>query len=187
VILLISDLHKTLESAEEVESVRWLLHVLDGLEPDVLVAAGDWGEAMTVDDFSQIASRVRLVTVYGNHESFPVVRSFALRDGEVVEAGGLRIAGVSGLVCGGAEHCTPPGRFRRAVSRIGSVDIFVSHQPPSAPYPELEGDEAAELMMWALEKIRPRLHLGGHMTGGCFTYHDFIWGKAPTRIHLRSP
>jgi hypothetical protein len=56
----------------------------------------------------------------------------------------------------------------------------VSHQPPSAPYPQLEGDEAAELMMWALEKIRPRLHLGGHMTGGCFTYHNFSWGK-----HLR--
>ena len=42
-ILLISDLYKTLESAEEVESVRWLLHVLDGLEPEVLVSAGDWG------------------------------------------------------------------------------------------------------------------------------------------------
>ena len=131
-ILLISDLHKTLESAEEVESVRWLLHVLDGLEPEVLVSAGDWGEAMTVDDF-QIASRVRLVAVYGNHENFSALRSFALRDGEVVEAGGLRIAGVNGLVCGGAEHCTPPGRFRRAVSRIGSVDIFVSHQPPPPP------------------------------------------------------
>jgi predicted phosphodiesterase len=178
VILLISDLHKTLESAEEMESVRWLLDILDELGPDVLVAAGDWGEAMTVDDFSQIASRVRLVTVYGNHENFPAVRSFALRDGEVVEAGGLRIAGVNGLICDGAEHCTPPGRFRRVVSRIGSVDIFVSHQPPSIPaYPELDGDEAAELMMWALEKIRPRLHLGGHMTGGCYSYYELKWGK----------
>jgi hypothetical protein len=34
--------------------------------------------------------------------------------------------------------------------------------------------------MWALEKIGPRLHLGGHMTGRCFTYHNFSWGK-----HLR--
>jgi hypothetical protein len=180
VILLISDLHKTLESAEEVESVRWLLGLLEAVGAEVLVSAGDWGEAMTVDDFSQIASRVRLAAVYGNHENFPVVRSFVLRDGEVVEAGGFRIAGVNGLVCGGAEYCTPPGRFRRVVSRIGSVDLFMSHQPPSAPYPQLEGDEAAELMMWALEKIRPRLHLGGHMTGGCFTYHDFSWRK-----HLR--
>ncbi|MFZ8809682.1 MAG: metallophosphoesterase family protein [Pyrobaculum sp.] len=169
VILLISDLHKTLESAEEVESVRWLLHVLDGLEPEVLVSAGDWGEAMTVDDFFQIASRVRLVTVYGNHENFSAVRSFVLRDGEVVEAGGFRIAGVNGLVCGGAEYCTPPGRFRRAVSKIGSVDIFASHQPPSAPYPQLEGDETAELMRWALEKIRPRLHFSGHMAGGRYS------------------
>jgi hypothetical protein len=31
-------------------------------------------------------------------------------------------------------------------------------------------------MMWAPEKIRPRLHLGGHVTGGCLTYHDFSWG-----------
>jgi hypothetical protein len=180
VILLISDLHKTLKSAEEADSVKWLLGLLETVRPEVLVSAGDWGEAMTVDDFFQIASRVRLVTVYGNHENFPAVRSFVLRDGEVVEVGGFRIAGVNGLVCGGGEYCTPPGRFRRVVSRVGSVDIFVSHQPPSAPYPQLEGDEAAELMMWALEKIRPRLHLGGHMTGGCFTYHNFSWGK-----HLR--
>ena len=135
VILLISDLHKTLESAEEVESVRWLLGLLEAVGAEVLVSAGDWGEAMTVDDFSQVASRVRLVTVYGNHENFPALRSFVLRDGEVVEAGGFRIAGVNGLVCGGAEYCTPPGRFRRVVSRIGSVDLFVSHQPPSAPLP----------------------------------------------------
>ena len=141
------------------------------------MSAGDWGEAVTVDDFSQVASRVRLVAAYGNHENFSALRSFVLRGGEVVEAGGFRFAGVNGLVCGGAEYCTPPGKFRGVVSMIGSVEIFVSHQPPSAPYPGLEGDEAAGLMTWALEKIRPRLHLGGHMTGGCFTYHDFGWGK----------
>jgi hypothetical protein len=65
------------------------------------------------------------------------VRSFALRDGEIVEAGGLRIAGVNGLVCSGGECCISPGRFRRAVSRVGAVDLFVTHQPPSVPYPEL--------------------------------------------------
>jgi len=43
-ILLISDLHKSLDSMEEVNSVKWLLNVLDELKPDYLIGAGDWGQ-----------------------------------------------------------------------------------------------------------------------------------------------
>ena len=53
-ILLISDLHKSLDSMEEMNSVKWLLDVLDELNPEYLIGAGDWGEAMTADDFSEI-------------------------------------------------------------------------------------------------------------------------------------
>jgi hypothetical protein len=42
-ILLISDLHKSLDSMEEMNSVKWLLNVLDELKPDHLIGAGDWG------------------------------------------------------------------------------------------------------------------------------------------------
>jgi Icc-related predicted phosphoesterase len=43
VILLISDLHKSLDSIEEMNSVKWLLNVLDELKPDYLIGAGDGG------------------------------------------------------------------------------------------------------------------------------------------------
>ena len=42
-ILLISDLHKTLKSADEAGSVKWLLGLLEAVRPKVLVSAGDWG------------------------------------------------------------------------------------------------------------------------------------------------
>jgi hypothetical protein len=73
-MLLISDLHKSLDSVEEMNSVKWLLDVLDGLKPDYLIGAGDWGEAMTADDFSEILARARLITVYGNHENFAIIK-----------------------------------------------------------------------------------------------------------------
>jgi hypothetical protein len=43
VILLISDLHKSLDSIEEMNSVKWLLNVLDELKPDYLIGAGVGG------------------------------------------------------------------------------------------------------------------------------------------------
>jgi hypothetical protein len=38
-----SDLHKSLDSMEEMNSVKWLLNVLDELKPGYLIGAGDWG------------------------------------------------------------------------------------------------------------------------------------------------
>jgi len=48
---------------EEMNSVKWLLDVLDELNPEYLMGTGDWGEAMTADDFSEILTRTRLITV----------------------------------------------------------------------------------------------------------------------------
>jgi predicted phosphodiesterase len=189
VILLISDLHKSLDSIEEMNSVKWLLNVLDELKPDYLIGAGDWGEAMTADDFSEILTRARLITVYGNHENFAVIKNLSIRDGQVVRVGELRVSGINGLIGYDEDYGIPPGRFMRIANKIKGVDVLVTHQPPYIPelYPNMRVNEPAILMRQALERIRPRLHLGGHMTSRCLTYHDFSWGKAPTRRHLRSP
>ncbi len=40
-MLLISDLHKSLDSMEEMNSVKWLLDVLDKLNPEYLIGAGN--------------------------------------------------------------------------------------------------------------------------------------------------
>jgi predicted phosphodiesterase len=86
-MLLISDLHKSLDSMEEMNSVKWLLDVLDEPKPDYLIGAGDWGEAMTAEDFSEILTRARLITVYGNHENLTIIKNLSIRDGQVVRVG----------------------------------------------------------------------------------------------------
>jgi predicted phosphodiesterase len=74
---------------EEMNSVKWLLNVLDELKPDYLIGAGDWEEAVTADDFSEILTRARLITVYGNHGNFTIIKNLSIRDGEVVRVGGV--------------------------------------------------------------------------------------------------
>ena len=178
-ILLISDLHKSLDSMEEMNSVKWLLDVLDKLKPEYLIGAGDWGEEMVADDFSEILTRARLITVYGNHVNFAIIKNLSIRDGEVVRVGGLKVSGINGLIGYDRDYGIPPGRFMRVVNKIEEVDIFITHQPPYIPklYPYMRDDEPAMLMAQALERIRPRLHFSGHMTGGCYSYYEFKWGK----------
>jgi predicted phosphodiesterase len=127
VILLISDLHKSLDSMEEMNSVKWLLDVLDELKPEYLIGAGDWGEAMTAEDFSENLTRARLITVYGNHENFTIIKNLSIRDGEVVRVGGLRVSGINGLIGYDRDYGIPPGRFMRVVNKIKEVDVFVTH------------------------------------------------------------
>ncbi|QIW22840.1 metallophosphoesterase [Sulfolobus sp. S-194] len=178
-ILLISDLHKSLDSLEEMESVKWLLSILDELEPDYLISAGDWGEGMSRDDFSNILSRTRLITVYGNHENFSIIKSFSIRDGQIIRVGNMRITGINGLIGENKDYGIKPEKFLRIISKLRDIDILISHQPPYLPeiYPKMRYNEAAELMLQALEEVKPKLHFNGHMTGGCYSYYEFEWGK----------
>jgi predicted phosphodiesterase len=178
VILLISDLHKTLDSMEEMNSVKWLLDVLDELNPEYLIGAGDWGEAMTTDDFSEILTRTRLITVYRNHENFAIIKNLSIRDGQVVRVGELRVSGINGLIGHDRDYGVPPGRFVRIVNKIKGVDVFVTHQPSYIPelYPNMRYSEPAMLMTHALERIRPTILQRAH-DGGCHSYYEFKWGK----------
>ena len=116
-ILLISDLHKGLDSMEEMNSVKWLLDVLDELKPEYLIGAGDWGEAKTAEDFSEILTRARLITVYGNHENFAIIKNLSIfrasfpcaseeQVGSVIE-GVLALHGYSVEVYRGESHHLP--------------------------------------------------------------------------------
>jgi predicted phosphodiesterase len=127
VILLISDLHKSLDSMDEMNSVKWLLDVLDELKPEYLIGAGNWGEATATDDFSEILTKTRLITVYRNHENFAIIKNLSIRDGEVVRVGGLRISGINGLIGHDEDYGIPPGRFMRIVDKIKGVNVLVTH------------------------------------------------------------
>ena len=164
---------------EEMNSVKWLLNVLDELKPDYLIGAGDAGEATTADGFSEILTRARLITVNGNHENFTIIKNLSIRDEQVVRFGELRVSRINGLIGYDEDYGIPAGRFMRIVNKIKGVDILVTHQPPYIPelYPNMRDNEPAILMTQTLEQIRPRLHFNGHMTGGCYSYYEFKWGK----------
>ncbi|ACP54733.1 metallophosphoesterase family protein [Saccharolobus islandicus] len=178
-IVLISDLHKSLNSIEEMESVKWLLDILDDLKPDYLIGAGDWGEGMTIDDFSNILSRTRLIAVYGNHENFSIIKSFSIRDGQIIRVGKMRITGINGLIGDNRNYGINPDKFLKLINKLKDIDILITHQPPYLPeiYPKMRYNEATELMLKAVEQIKPKLHFNGHMTGGCYSYYEFEWGK----------
>jgi len=113
------------------------------------------------------------------HENFAIIKNLSIRDGEVVRVGELRVSGINCLIGHDRDYGIPPGRFVRIVNKIKGVDILVTHQPPYIPelYPNMRDSEPAMLMTQALERIRPRLHFSGHMTGGCYSYYEFKWGK----------
>ena len=187
-IIFVSDVHKTYR-VPEVNAVEWVISLIDSLRPDALISAGDWDEGVTEGDFLRIASKTRLVTVYGNHENFAVITKFAVGDGEVMDLGGLKVSGVNGLIGDGRKiYELPPGKFRGVVRRlkksVGRLDLFVAHQPPYLPevYPWAQEDEAGKLMLCALQELRPKLFLNGHMSAGCYSYYELPSGTKYLRV-----
>ncbi|BCU71500.1 metallophosphoesterase family protein [Stygiolobus caldivivus] len=192
--LLVSDVHKSykfFKGHDESVAVEWLLEVIDKVRPDVLISAGDWDDGMTAEDFVKISSKVKLLTIYGNHENFGIIRAYAMPDGKVFEIGDLKIAGINGLL--GEESrkgvpMTSPIQFMNVINRLKNtvdrLDIFLAHQPPYIPevYPKMKFDEYSQMMFDAVEDLKPRLFLNGHMTAGCYSYYEFPSGTKYLRV-----
>ncbi|MFP3312899.1 MAG: metallophosphoesterase family protein [Thermocladium sp.] len=185
-LLFISDLHKTLENLDEMESVDWLLRVLDDVKPDYLLSAGDTGEALTLEDIERISSRTKPILIYGNHENFSIIKDFAIKDGQLIKAGNLRITGVNGLVEGEKrrEYSFNVEKLFRLIPKIRGVDIFISHQPPYLPdvYSKMKYDEGIWRFTEFLHEVQPKLHLNGHMSAGCYSHYKFPWGGVYLRV-----
>lgn len=97
-ILAVSDFHGELS---------WLPEVIDRLGPDLLLSPGDWGDPGEVSEaaFAAVLDRVPVLTVTGNHDDEALLRRLRNRDdtpvplgqGEARAAGGLTVAGISGI------------------------------------------------------------------------------------------
>lgn len=182
-LLLISDLHKTIEPGEY-EAVNWLIGVIDDVKPDILISAGDWGEYLTQDDLYAIISRVPLITVYGNHENFGLIKHYAIGDGAIRRVHGLTLSGINGLISqSDGEYTIGFNRFMRVINRIkrkvNSLDLLIMHQPLYLPdqYPWMRNDEYSTVALDAVKLLKPRLLLNGHMTGECYNYGKYEWGN----------
>ncbi len=192
--LLVSDVHKSYRPHKGHDmsvAVEWLLGVIDRTSPQTLISAGDWDTGMTPEDFARILSKVNLLTVYGNHENFPVIENNAVRNGKVYEFGGLKIAGINGLI--GEANIkgvprTPPTEFVNAIYKIKRsvprLDVLITHQPPYIPeiYPNMRADDYSKLVFEAVEDLKPRLFFNGHMHVGCYSYYQFPSGTKYLRV-----
>ncbi|EWG06380.1 MAG: hypothetical protein ASUL_09839 [Candidatus Aramenus sulfurataquae] len=192
--LLVSDVHKSYrfyKGYDESVAVEWLLEIIDNTEPQILISAGDWDEGMTSEDFGRIISKVKLLTIYGNHENFPIIKNYAMPNGKVFEFGGLKIAGINGLIGENSIKGIPvttQTQFMNAVYRIknsvSKLDILITHQPPYIPdiYPKMRVDDYNELVFEAVEELKPRLFFNGHVTAGCYSYYQFPSGTKYLRV-----
>ena len=98
VLLAVSDLHG---------EVDWLQDLIARHQPDVLLCAGDWGDAGQVseDQHGSLLLQVRVLSIYGNHDDREMLERLRNRDGmpvlvgqgEIREVDGLRVAGISGI------------------------------------------------------------------------------------------
>ena len=93
------------------------------------------------------------------------------------------MSGINGLI--GEEdglYTISIDRFMNVIDkvkrRIGRPDIFIMHQPPYLPdqYPWMRQDKFSEAALEAVNILRPRLLLNGHMTGSCYNYGKYEWG-----------
>ena len=186
---------RVLAVADEVSDALWGPKAA-ALAPDLVLAAGDlpWDYL----EFLASATNRPVVFVPGNHDpAAPRIRAHRsgqfLRagmpcdpprpagcqnaDGTVVDAGGLRIAGLGGCVryrpgpnqYSQREYHRRAARLLRRVGRLqrrspGAVDVLLTHAPPRGL-----GDEddrphvGVEALHAVLDRLHPRWHLHGHI------------------------
>jgi predicted phosphodiesterase len=202
-IMVISDLHyekRIFRGVDESEAWDWLMSVVELHEPDLLLSCGDWGSAVTLEEFYNLLEKTVVLTIYGNHENMSVLKCLhnirgslpvLLRDGEIHEIGSLRIVGINGIVSirrrsrRGVPRKRPEEFLSVAESLKGKdVDILLMHEVPFLPqlYPYQRKSEGSIVALKAVEIIRPKLVLNGHMHGCCYTYCEFPWGSKYLRV-----
>ena len=186
---------RVLAVADEVSDALWGPKAA-ALAPDLVLAAGD----LPWDYLEFLASTTNrpVVFVPGNHDpALPPARAHRsgqfLRagmpceapgpagclnaDGTVLDAGGLRIAGLGGCVrYRPGPHQYTQAQYRRRAARLlrragrlqrrapGPVDVLLTHAPPRGLG---DGDDrphvGVEALHGVLERLSPRWHLHGHI------------------------
>jgi uncharacterized protein len=204
---------RVLAVADEVSDALWGPKAA-ALAPDLVLAAGD----LPWDYLEFLASTTNrpVVFVPGNHDpAAPPVRTHRsgqfLRagmpcepprpagclnaDGTVLDAGGLRIAGLGGCVryrpgpnqYTQAEYQRRAARLLRRVGRLqrrarGSVDVLLTHAPPRGLG---DGDDrphvGVEALHGLLERLAPAWHLHGHIHPYGFPRPDRHVGRTTVR------
>jgi Icc-related predicted phosphoesterase len=199
-ILAICDLHydkRVFGGFDEGRAWEWLLSIVDYHSPEYLLSCGDWGEAVNEAEFYMLLRRAIVLTIYGNHEKMDVlsklynVRSNSylpvlMEDGRIYDVGDLRVAGINGLIAKERKHREgvprkAPEEFLEIAGRVAGsgVDVLLIHETPYllSLFPFMEEGLGSRTSLKAVEMIKPRLVINGHMHSGGFKTHEFPWGS----------
>ena len=194
-VLVISDLHydhKIYKGIDERKAWSWLMGIIDYHKPDLLLSCGDWGTAITHEKFYNLLEKCPILTIYGNHENLSILKSLhniktdehlaiLMKDGEVYEFHGLRIAGINGVVSvrrksrKGIPRKRPDEYLRVARALAGKgLDVLLMHEVPYLPsvFDNIRDTVSSRVALEAVKIIRPRLVVNGHMHAG-FKHYDF--------------
>ena len=196
--LVISDLHydrRVFRGVDESVAWGWLLDIVGFHRPDVLLCCGDWGTAISIEEFGELLRCTLVLSIYGNHERMDVLGGLwntrepglpvLMRDGEIYVLGGLRIAGVNGIVSprdgvvGGVPRRTPEEFLRIASMLRGKrVDLLLMHETPCLPslFPFMQETINCRTAFRAAEIVRPRILVNGHMHSGGYKTTILPWG-----------
>lgn len=118
---------------DESRAWGWLLSIVDYHRPDLLISLGDWGYAVNFDEFYELLERVRVWSIYGNHDNLDVLELLRnkladkpepvlIKDGGVREFGGLRFGAINGVAAlGKKDKRALHGSIQRSLWRLLGV------------------------------------------------------------------
>ena len=207
-VLAVSDVHyefKVYRGVDESVAWEWLLRVVDFHKPDLLVSAGDWGEALNPKALEELLNRTVVFTIYGNHDPLEVLKgarnkfarlSVLLKDGKPVAYRGLLVGGVNGItsLSGRPKRGVPrkrPEEFLEAAKKLVTsdrrLDILLIHEVPALKhlYPRLRVGRGQVAALEALRIVKPRVVVNGHLDWSCYTLYTLKWSEGVETLYLR--
>ena len=198
-IMVISDLHydkRVFKGVDESKAWSWLIEVVDYHKPNLLLGCGDWGSAINPEEFYELLRKTIVLSIYGNHENLEVLRTLynvnssvhlpvLIEDSKVYEFGGLKIAGISGIIARkrkvrkGVPRKTPAEYLGIARELKGKeVDVLLIHETPYLPslFPFIRDSFSSRTALEAVEIVKPKLVFNGHVHAGGYKIYEFSFG-----------
>ncbi len=193
--MIISDLHynrRVFKGIDESRAWEWLLALVDYHKPGLLISLGDWGEDINSEEFYELLRRVRTWSLYGNHENLELLKQLynvevsryervLFEDGEIREFNRIKFGAINGIVAmkkkvkKGVPRKTPEEYLEAARKLANKIDVLLLHESPKLPIEEYEfiiDDYRTETTARAVEIVKPKLILCGHLHMSPYTVHQ---------------
>ena len=179
-----------------------MMSIVDYHRPDLLISLGDWGEAINEAEFYELLKRVKVWSIYGNHENMEVLKKMynvltgryepvLMGDGEVRVFNGVRFGAINGIVAlrkrmrKEVPRKRPEEYVEIAMRHRGKVDVLLLHDSPKLPLKEyrlIAEDGRAQAVGIAVYEAKPRLALCGHLHISPYTIYRYEYGTLYVRI-----